>query len=271
MGNTCAPAEKEAFEPFRPTGGKVRVVIVVCNYMYSPGNELTGIADGISFQHMCAQADVDDITFLRDDVDVSDPLFPSKVNVKAAVADVGKRCGEEDYFIFFYAGHGENVPDAPPEDEDDGLDEAFVTPGPNQEIGEKHWLVDNDFVALIEKNFNPNTKILCICDCCHSGSIIDVNSHVWTQGHKICAIAAAQDDEESADTGAGGILTISIQKSVRDLGLVKGNKEYSINSVFKKTTKYAKGISTDQKMNIEYNNMDPALTAWPLPHAWWKM
>jgi len=265
MGENCSKAEREEFEPFRNTGGAVRVIIVVCNYSYSPGNELTGIDDGESFQRMAQEAGCSDITILRDDLPVSNSLFPCRNNIKQQVAQIGHRCKPEDFFVFFYAGHGENVPDAPPMDEDDGTDEAFVTPGPNQEIAESMWLIDDDFVALIEKHLNPNTKVLCITDCCHSGTIVDIDSHEWTMGHKIIAIAAAQDNEESADTGHGGILTISIQKSCSDLAVSRGtDKEYSVKSVYDRTVRHAKSISTDQALNVQHNNLDPSVTAWPL-------
>lgn len=261
--------ESDDFEPFHDTGGEVRVLIVALNYNYSRGNELTGISDGERMEKLCRRAGVEDVTFIKDDVPMSDETFPNRKNVKRWIQDVASRCGESDYFVFFYAGHGENVPDHPPLDEDDGQDEALVTPGPDGQLLEEFFFIDDEFVAVIESSVPPSCRILLLFDCCHSATMADVDSYSWKQ-HRIVSISACQDNEESTDTGRGGILTIAMDKAMSDLALSRGDQEYSIDEVYQRAVRYAGSISNDQELNIQHANMDPTNSAWPLPHPWWK-
>merc|ERR1712070_1249185 len=167
------------------------------------------------------------MVIMRDDMEKNDPLFPTSTNIMSQMRQMGKRCEPGDFFVFFYAGHGENVPDRPPLDEDDGQDEAFVTPGPQCEIDAKFFFVDDDFAKSLETFFDPDVRILCVLDCCHSATMADINSYDY-KDHKILSMAACKDSEESADTGKGGILTIAIEKAMRQLSLKRGSDEYSI-------------------------------------------
>ena len=51
----------------------------------------------------------------------------AEARVKREMELMGKRCGKRDVFVFFYSGHGLNVPDLDG-DESDGEDEAFAMP-----------------------------------------------------------------------------------------------------------------------------------------------
>eukprot|EP00928_Gymnodinium_smaydae_P063591 TRINITY_DN47122_c0_g1_i1.p1 TRINITY_DN47122_c0_g1~~TRINITY_DN47122_c0_g1_i1.p1 ORF type:complete len:285 (-),score=66.20 TRINITY_DN47122_c0_g1_i1:104-958(-) len=260
--------EKVDFEPFQGTGGTVRVLIVALDYEYSPGNELTGTRDGQNMERICSQARCDDVTCLYDRFERKDPRFPSRANVKRALKELGARTKPEDFFVFFYAGHGENVPDHPPLDEADGQDEAFVLPGPRGEIAAEHFFIDDEFVHTIEDSFPKDCRILCILDCCHSATMADIDSHHWD--HRICSISACQDHEESTDTGSGGLLTIAIEKTLAELSVSRGEQEYSIKSLYDRVVKYAAGISREQGLELSYANMDPEETPWPLPRPWWR-
>lgn len=268
-GCGCA-SEATEFEPFRETGGEVRVLIVGMDYQYSKGNELTGIKDAKYMRRICEQADVEDVTFITDEGGPESEDFPTAGYLKEVMRDIGSRCTKDDFFVFFYAGHGENVPDQPPLDEADGLDEALVTPGPNGEIGDpKHMFIDDDFAHCIEKFFNHHTRILLLFDCCHSATMADVDTYRWNRARRIVSISACQDDEESADTGHGGILTISMDKAMGELSMSRGAEEYSVQSLFDLVVGYAGSISREQELHIQSHGCAPELMPWPLPRAWW--
>jgi len=268
-GISCCLEELEEFEPFFTSGGQVRLLIVCLNYKYSPGNELSAITDGINMSKMASQSRVDDVTFMRDDYPPNTPLFPTAHNVLTMIRKIAKRTRPQDYFVFFYAGHGENVKDAPPIDEEDGFDEAFCTPGPRLQLTDRYFLIDDTFSMCLESSFPPDTKILVLSDCCHSASICDIDSRVW-RNHRICSISACQDYQTSADTGDGGFLTIAIQKAIADLALKVGEQEYSVKHLYDRVVKYGKRISKAQNTNLMHANFDPELTAWPLPRPWWR-
>merc|ERR1719198_846806 len=175
------------------------------------------------------------------DADLGVKPLPTKADVQQAIRQGSSQCEEGDWFVFFYAGHGMNVPDQDG-DESDGMDEAMVTIGPGGEIAEKWFFIDDDFANCMDRDVPPGVKILVITDCCHSGSIVDLGSHVFDHNRDICAIAAAHDNQEAGDTstygGKGGVLTNSLASA---LGHFAANRtdEYSIQEVYDLTNKYA--------------------------------
>ena len=66
-------------------------------------------------------------------------------------------------------------------------------------------------------------RILCINDCCHSGTICDIDSFMYS--HDIYSISAAKDDEEAEDVGEGGVLSCAMRRAVRTLSLEHGKQE----------------------------------------------
>ena len=92
----------------------------------------------------------------------------------------------DDMFVFFYSGHGLNLPDLDG-DESDGEDEAFATPDYDGDLCAETCLVDDDFARYLDKFIPTHAKILVITDCCHSGSICDIDSFAFR--HEIVAIA----------------------------------------------------------------------------------
>ncbi|TBA72887.1 caspase family protein [Rhizobium ruizarguesonis] len=80
------------------------------------------------------------------------------------------KAGPEDVALFYYSGHGSQE-DAPPEFwhlEPDRLDETLVC---YDSRDEGQWdLADKELAALIAEVARPGPHVLCILDCCHSGS-----------------------------------------------------------------------------------------------------
>merc|ERR1719409_692310 len=102
----------------------------------------------------------------------------------------------------------------------------MVLPSKDLEIDEEYWLIDDDLVDIIKRSFNTECRILLLFDCCHSGTMADIDCHRWD--HKICSISACCDDEEDADPGKGGLLTISLANAIFHLGKQRGTQSYSI-------------------------------------------
>ena len=102
-----------------------------------------------------------------------------------------------------YSGHGCGVRDLNG-DERDGKDECLVPSDYNT-----HGLVKDDHIKNILKNFNKNTKVTMISDCCHSGTIADLKyRYIHGQKHsesvtvcpaKIVCISGCKDNQTSAD------------------------------------------------------------------------
>jgi len=215
---------------------------------------------------MCERAGVNDITVVTDH-HLGEPGFPTRVRVLQAIREVACRCQPNDWFFWFFAGHGVNVPDKTG-DEEDGFDEAFVTPDEEGHLNEKSVLVDDDFARTLDHYIPQGVKILCVCDCCHSGTICDIDSYAYS--HEIYQISASKDDEEAVDTGKGGVLTASLRRTIRELSIKHGDEEFSIESVFNGCKKRADKLSDLQELILQFHGTHPRYVAWPLCFPWWE-
>ncbi|VBB17836.1 caspase domain protein [Yasminevirus sp. GU-2018] len=118
------------------------------------------------------------VTFMRDDRNVSDPLFPSKANILTQIRTIlsGKKSGDD--IVMFYAGHGvqtankaiDNIPD---DLELDGQDEAIVPADFNSSTF-TNLIVDDELNYYLRLYSVANTNVLFITDCCHSGTVCDL-------------------------------------------------------------------------------------------------
>ena len=102
-----------------------------------------------------------------------------------------------------YSGHGCGVRDLNG-DERDGKDECLV---PSDYA--THGLVKDDHIKNILRNFNKNTKVTLVVDCCHSGTIADlkyryVHGQKYIESSTVCpakivCISGCKDNQTSAD------------------------------------------------------------------------
>lgn len=263
--------EKEAGEsrlvPFRGTGGQVRVLICALDYAYSPGHELTSSFDGALMVRMAKHADCTDITAVTDHHKFGEPSFPVRSLVLDRIKEVASRCKPGDWFVWFWAGHGVNVPDTA-STEADGLCEAFVTPDKEGRLTQAAVLVDEDFAKALDASVPLGVKILCICDCCHSGTICDIDT--FSYRHDIYQISASLDHQEAEDTGRGGVLTWALKRTLIKQGFRNGKQEFSVLKVFKGCKKRVARITTEQEVSVQYSGPPPETVAWPLCFPIWR-
>ena len=146
-----------------------------------------------------------------------------------------------DFVWIHYSGHGSQQKDLSNDpDEIDGMDEGLV-PSDYETMG----ILIDDILNDILKSFNPKTKILFICDSCHSGSILDLlymwdtKNKKYTLDNKNCSIksptiliSGCMDQQTSADAynllgdyKSIGALTASVVK------ILKNNPDI-INNIF---------------------------------------
>jgi hypothetical protein len=260
--------------------GVVRVLAIGLNYEECRTDgigELTGITDSDNFVKMCEDAGVEDITYLTDRnhiVNAARGMAPTKEVVAATLKEIGSRTNDDDMFIFFYAGHGDSVVDLDG-DEDDGKDEAFVLLDSFGRGSEDTYLVDDDFARLLADNFSTNTRILIFTDCCHSGTIADLDRTDIYGDRPICHIAGTQDHQEAQDTGFGGAATTALIKVLEELEASGMQRAFTIQDVFVKMQKWmvnhqftASGPKVDPELqNIMLNftpTCQPSEIPWPI-------
>lgn len=110
-----------------------------------------------------------------------------------------------DFIWIHYSGHGSHQKDQNG-DEKDGYDEGLVP----SDYEYRGILID-DMINHILSVVNPKTKVLFICDACHSGSILDLK-YAWNASKrytidnsadkiraKTILISGCMDDQTSAD------------------------------------------------------------------------
>lgn len=133
---------------------------------------------------------------------------------------------DNDIGVFYYSGHGSHVPDQKDKSnssskgsEPDGNDEALY-------FGPKCFIID-DFLRKQLQKLPETIRILCIFDCCESGSMIDMpyryqgltknvdSKHKFKA--KIITISGCSDGKVSYEANGSGFLTSSITKVVRGL------------------------------------------------------
>jgi hypothetical protein len=259
--------------------GTVRVFAVGMNYTDCINkdeiSELTGITDSDNFINMCEQAGVEDITYLTDQnylLNAAAGMAPTKHTVIQTLNEIANRTSNDDMFIFFYAGHGDNVVDTDG-DEDDGKDEAFVLMDQFGHGSESSYLVDDDFAdALIE--FPPGCRIMIVTDCCHSGTIADLDNAGKYGERAIVHFAGTQDAQEAADTGYGGAATTAMINAVNTLEQQKGAGNYTIGEVFQSMKKWmvnggftsARRVDPNlQDITLNFTGpVDPNKMPWPI-------
>jgi hypothetical protein len=134
-----------------------------------------------------------------------------------------------DFVLIHYSGHGVSVKDYSG-DEPDGLDECLVP----SDFRKSGFILD-DALELLFSTFNPHTRVLCVFDCCHSGTICDLKYSWVDKDHplienknsnvhaKILAISGCKDDQVSLSTyninndkEFGGALTSLVLQSLRE-------------------------------------------------------
>lgn len=110
-----------------------------------------------------------------------------------------------DFVWIHYSGHGSYIKDTGG-DELDGNDECLV-PSDFETVG----LLPDDVLESVLRFMNPKTRVVCVFDCCHSGTIGDVK-YCWESSTRVsvenitCGVAAkvitlsgCKDDQTSAD------------------------------------------------------------------------
>lgn len=267
IGRSSKP--EEDLVPFRGTGGSVHMLIVALNYEYVPSARLTCWKDAVTMHHIAERAGVQDIVVVTDKKGVGSPNFPTRSVVLKKIREVGGRCKPGDWFVWFWAGHGVNVPDYEG-DEASGMDQAFVTPDERGRLTESAVLIDDEFAMALDAFVPLGVRILCICDCCHSGSICDIDS--FNYRHEIYQISASQDMQEAEDIGKGGVLSTALRRAVRQLSVGYGNQEFSLAILFKVCRQYALQLANekDQKLSFQFCGTHPTKVAWPLAYPWWE-
>jgi len=122
--------------------------------------------------------DKNNIIMLKDDgIDINNyPTGENIVNKLFNMAELSKKININEVTIY-YSGHGGNVNDIDGDEKNnqnveigiDDKDECILPYDYNT-----RGVITDDLINRILKEFNLNTKIICVFDCCHSGTCTDL-------------------------------------------------------------------------------------------------
>lgn len=182
--------------------------------------------------------------FLRDDVEVTSPLYPCRDNILRALRWCMSSSSVEEFMdgttqefkpmaantlcFITYSGHGSQVRDDNG-DEQDGLDEVICPVGKDGNFDT--YIKDDTIGDVLYRGCRKDCNIVIITDSCHSGSNSDLRFTIQGRSFKenrtypvfagpVFHIAGCRDSqysyEGSVDGGTGGFLTHSFIKTMND-------------------------------------------------------
>jgi hypothetical protein len=109
-----------------------------------------------------------------------------------------------EFCLIHYSGHGTSVPDTNG-DEADGMDECLVPSDYNS-----NGVITDDVLHELLTKFNRETRVVFVCDACHSGTILDL-PFKWNNQKEsesvgqldipanVLSISGCRDNQTSAD------------------------------------------------------------------------
>lgn len=267
MGGVCSAGIKKTnvrvsgganYDQGPPDHVNSKVFIIMCALDYkATSNPLTCTLDAKNMQELVRACNIpqQNVTIMLDEECTNQ-------NVKAKIEQVGSQCTENDYFIFYYSGHGTNVADQSG-DEADGEDEAFCFVDSAGQISMDTIMVDDDFADIVTGSMPSGIRILILTDCCHSGTIADLSKPSWDDFQAL-SITGCMDSQTSGDVGTGGIFTHSMLMAIDSLQ--DEQEEYSCGFLYNATLAYDdKVFSSAQDITIQTNRgLSPDKMAWPL-------
>lgn len=258
------PVKADANYERPASDGDVHLLIMALDYKQTD-NPLTCSMDGRNMEVLAQACGVSDMVVMYNEQ-------CTKEAVLQAISEVGSRVTEDDYFIIYYSGHGTSINDEDG-DEDDGKDEAFCFVDANGQISMDTLLTDDDFAEAVcdATDDSPSARILILTDCCHSGTIADLDKDCWAEREAI-SITGCLDSETSGDMGKGGIFTHSLLLAVDQLSEAE-QEEYSIGMVYNACLENDNKIfNSAQNITIQSSAaISPDKMAWPLiPSAGYK-
>jgi len=188
-------------------------------------------------------------------------------NLEHAFGQVSKKMQNDDYLIFYFAGHGAELHSGLADEDAQAFDDgdvplAFHLFESNGRVTEYSC---GRFAELVSNSVNPKARILMMFDCGHSQSMVDLTNPAWDDIEAM-SLTGHEDKEESEDTGYGGAFTMGMLLAVQSLQK-QGDMHYSVGGVFNKMLKDVDRVSHGGEAHFWLEHslaLSPNSMAWPL-------
>jgi len=187
-----------------------------------------------------------DIVMLRDD-GKENGKQPTGDNIVEEIRKLASYGVEGNELVLHYSGHGTDIKDTNG-DELDGCDEC-ICPVDYAKTG---LITDDQLYELLVKNLKKGCKLVCLFDCCNSGTILDLEYKLDVESFKcekqnknsteaeVVMISGCKDDQTSADASiegnSTGAMTYAFLSAVKYIEALKQKPTY------KKVMKHMRGF-----------------------------
>jgi len=225
--------------------GRIHVVICALDYLRT-SSPLACSADGQSMFDLAQACGADNVQVLHDQ-------HCTKDNVAAVVRQVGRHCGQDDYFVFCYSGRCLRLQRAT------GQGEAFGFVDESGQMTGASSMRGTEFSRLVTSCVPAETRILLLADCSgsdHAGVVVDLSLDDWRDREAVSIAGHASDPalgvqnrvpagDSSSPTkaahhgggsgggasGAGGIFTQALLLAIERLQKL-GEYDYSAGMIY---------------------------------------
>lgn len=186
--------------------GKSKALLFGINYLGTK-SALRGCVNDVNnmANFLRTYAGFDDIQIYTDEHDSSQVTGDAIVEHIRKLAVESVSDGIERVWIH-YSGHGGQLRDRSGDEKEDRMDECIL-PADFAQNG----VITDDFVKKLLRMFDEDTKVTCVFDCCHSGTICDLKYAYSNYGQStvnclsslckadVCVISGCMDEQTSAD------------------------------------------------------------------------
>lgn len=254
--------------------GRFKALLIGCNY-YGTNAELQGCVPDVyrmkQLLHEVYQfpTTASHMTILTDDQSASE-YQPTRENILKGFQWLRDGTSRGDTIVLHFSGHGVQVPSKKGNWwEKDKLDEAIL-PCDWEEAGH---ILDQEINQNLVTKLDEGVKLLCVIDCCHSGTAIDLpytmdlSSKTWqeyenpfkTKGD-VVVFTGCQDDQTSADIQTrepAGAMTTAFINSITD-NLLKDNTKFTYTNMMDSIHGFMKNNGFSQRPQLNSSQQFPA-------------
>jgi len=210
---------KRAAPIFHRGDHKMHVLIVATDYKHT-GRPLSCVAAARGVEELSRQCGVQWLTSLYDD-----ECTPERV--LKAVEQTTSKCGPDDVYVLYFAGHGMGAEHTGAEAA--GAGESLVLVDRNGQVSSSTLLPGDELAGAVLDGVSPETRVLFIVDTCHSGTPLDLRRGRW-EGRQVIALTGTQDPH-LVEEDRGSIFTHALLLAADKLSKV-GRENYSVGMLF---------------------------------------
>jgi len=233
----------------RPPGitrGRSAVHMIICALDYKKTKHpLTCSGNGRHVEKMARSCGIEDVKAMYNEECIMGA-------VKGEIKRMGRRCDRDDFFVFYFAGHGTRI---------GGEDDAFCFMNQQGLVARTSTLTEEEFAEVVNESFEESVNVLIIADCYHSGPVVDLRKNAWKDRPAI-AMFGCTDQQTSEEIGVGGIFTHAMLLAMEKLSQ---DSHYSVGKLYNTAVKENNRIFHGaQSITLECSDaIGPNQMPWP--------